>query len=222
MTNDMTQPIVDFLERFSAALGVQSTVNVEETADGPRLNLDGEEVEILPVLHQSVITDDRPGQGFQVLGDGKVRVQGLCKVPIQDAVRHVDRIEAEPPHALVVALHMGLADQGNAVAERPQVVAERQLGRPQRHRIIGGAVARHVTAGIEGHARRPADRRLAIGAFEQHAALRQRIDMRGLQGRMAGAGQVIGAQLVGHDEKDVADLTHRRAPCLPPSCGRQI
>ncbi|MES1254322.1 MAG: R3H domain-containing nucleic acid-binding protein [Acidobacteriota bacterium] len=45
--SDVTQPIVDFLERFSRALGVTATVGVEETADGPRLNLDGEEVEIL-------------------------------------------------------------------------------------------------------------------------------------------------------------------------------
>jgi spoIIIJ-associated protein len=45
--SDVTQPIVEFLERFSAALGVRATVNVEETADGPRLNLDGEEVELL-------------------------------------------------------------------------------------------------------------------------------------------------------------------------------
>src|SRR6185436_16053632 len=34
-------------DRFSAALGVNATVNVEETPDGPRLNLDGEDVEIL-------------------------------------------------------------------------------------------------------------------------------------------------------------------------------
>jgi spoIIIJ-associated protein len=45
--SDVTQPIVDFLERFSRALGVTATVGVEETTDGPRLNLDGEEVEIL-------------------------------------------------------------------------------------------------------------------------------------------------------------------------------
>ena len=45
--SEVTQPIVEFLERFSAALGIRATVNVEETADGPRLNLDGEEVELL-------------------------------------------------------------------------------------------------------------------------------------------------------------------------------
>jgi spoIIIJ-associated protein len=42
-----TAPIVEFLNRFTAALGIASPVNVEETADGPRLNLAGEEAELL-------------------------------------------------------------------------------------------------------------------------------------------------------------------------------
>jgi spoIIIJ-associated protein len=40
-------PIVDFLNRVTAALGITATVNVEETADGPRFNLTGEEAELL-------------------------------------------------------------------------------------------------------------------------------------------------------------------------------
>lgn len=47
MTSDLTRPIVEFLERFIAALGVKATVDVEETADGPRLNLAGDEAELL-------------------------------------------------------------------------------------------------------------------------------------------------------------------------------
>src|SRR5213596_2707315 len=47
MTNTHTAPIVDFLTRFVAALGVNTTVAVEETADGPRLNLTGDEAELL-------------------------------------------------------------------------------------------------------------------------------------------------------------------------------
>jgi spoIIIJ-associated protein len=47
MTQDVTRPIVDFLERFVAALGINATVAIEETADGPRLNLAGEEAELL-------------------------------------------------------------------------------------------------------------------------------------------------------------------------------
>ncbi len=47
MTNDTTRPITEFLERFTAALGIRTAVDVEETADGPRLNLSGEEAELL-------------------------------------------------------------------------------------------------------------------------------------------------------------------------------
>ena len=46
-TNDPTRTIVEFLERFTGALGIKTTVNVEDTADGPRLNLTGEEAELL-------------------------------------------------------------------------------------------------------------------------------------------------------------------------------
>jgi spoIIIJ-associated protein len=40
-------PIVDFLNRVTAALGITAAVEVEETADGPRFNLTGEEAELL-------------------------------------------------------------------------------------------------------------------------------------------------------------------------------
>ena len=42
-----TAPIVDFLNRVVTALGITATVEVEETADGPRFNLTGEEAELL-------------------------------------------------------------------------------------------------------------------------------------------------------------------------------
>lgn len=42
-----TQPIIDFLNRLTSALGIAATVVVEETDDGPRLNLTGEEAELL-------------------------------------------------------------------------------------------------------------------------------------------------------------------------------
>ena len=44
---DATAPIVEFLNRFNEALGVNSPVAIEETSDGPRLNLTGEEAELL-------------------------------------------------------------------------------------------------------------------------------------------------------------------------------
>src|SRR6059058_608417 len=46
-TNDPTRTIAEFLERFTAALGIATPVVVEDTADGPRLNLEGDEAEIL-------------------------------------------------------------------------------------------------------------------------------------------------------------------------------
>src|SRR5882672_4028008 len=42
-----TAPILDFLNRFIAALGITAAVSVEESADGPRLNLSGDEAELL-------------------------------------------------------------------------------------------------------------------------------------------------------------------------------
>ena len=47
MSNDITQSIVEFLERFVSAMGVRAKVTIEQRAEGPRLNLDGEEAEIL-------------------------------------------------------------------------------------------------------------------------------------------------------------------------------
>jgi len=44
---DPIAPIVDFLNRFNEALGVTSPIEVEHAADGPRLNMTGEEAEIL-------------------------------------------------------------------------------------------------------------------------------------------------------------------------------
>ena len=44
---DATAPIVDFLNRFAAALEIETPVDVEASADGPRLNLSGEQAELL-------------------------------------------------------------------------------------------------------------------------------------------------------------------------------
>ncbi len=46
MASDTT-PIVEFLQRFTAALGITTPISVEETPDGPRVNMTGEEAEIL-------------------------------------------------------------------------------------------------------------------------------------------------------------------------------
>src|ERR1700704_4800082 len=47
MTNDATQPVIEFLERFTSALGVNTTTTVEQTSDGPRINIAGDDAEIL-------------------------------------------------------------------------------------------------------------------------------------------------------------------------------
>jgi spoIIIJ-associated protein len=47
MTNDTTRPVVEFLERFTVALGITTPIDVEQTDDGPRINLSGDEAELL-------------------------------------------------------------------------------------------------------------------------------------------------------------------------------
>jgi spoIIIJ-associated protein len=45
--SDSDQPIVQFLERFITALGIRAQVAADETPDGLRLNIEGEEAELL-------------------------------------------------------------------------------------------------------------------------------------------------------------------------------
>jgi spoIIIJ-associated protein len=45
--SDDDQPIARFLERFIAALGIHARVAAEETSDGLRFNIDGDEAELL-------------------------------------------------------------------------------------------------------------------------------------------------------------------------------
>lgn len=42
-----TTAIVDFLKRFTAALGIDAIIEVEETPEGPRINIAGDEAELL-------------------------------------------------------------------------------------------------------------------------------------------------------------------------------
>ncbi len=58
-----TTPIVEFLKKFTEALGINATVHVEETADGPRINLAGDEAELL-VRHRG-----EPLKALQVVVD---------------------------------------------------------------------------------------------------------------------------------------------------------
>jgi spoIIIJ-associated protein len=47
MTQDTTKPIVEFLDRFAGALGIQVTVDTQAGDNGPRLSINGEDAELL-------------------------------------------------------------------------------------------------------------------------------------------------------------------------------
>lgn len=76
-----TTPIVDFLNRVTAALAITATVAVEETADGPRLNITGEEAELLvrhrgePIKALAHIVDMSYGRSLE--GEQRVFVDAL-------------------------------------------------------------------------------------------------------------------------------------------------
>lgn len=79
--NDSTQPIVDFLTRFVEALGIRTPVDVEDTPDGPRFDLSGEEAEILarhrgePLKALQHVVDMAYGRSLE--GDRRVFVDAL-------------------------------------------------------------------------------------------------------------------------------------------------
>ena len=137
----------------------------------------------------------------------------VALVGVEAALRHAHadnrvRVDAQPLHALDVGTHVRLADQSRLHPERAQVVAERHLPHVQRDAVPGGAVRANVAAGVEAHARGTADRRLHVGAGEAHAAGGQGVDVGCMQPGVPVTGQVIPAQLVAHDEEDVADGAH--------------
>jgi spoIIIJ-associated protein len=76
-----TQPIVDFLNRVIAAYGIRASVNVEETPDGPRLNIVGDEAELLvrhrgePLKALQHIVDSSYGRSTE--GEKRVFVDAL-------------------------------------------------------------------------------------------------------------------------------------------------
>ena len=77
-----TTAIVDFLNRVTAALGITATVDIEETADGPRLNLTGEDAELLvrhrgePLKALQHVVDMSYGRSLE--GEKRVFVDALA------------------------------------------------------------------------------------------------------------------------------------------------
>jgi hypothetical protein len=149
----------------------------------------------------------------QIIVIGRPRPTGRMQsivafVRLEPAFRHVHadngvRRNTEILQALEVGRHMGLADQHVADADLLQVIAERRFADAKRPAVPVRTVRAHVTAGIERHPRRPADRRLHIGVREQHAAFGHSIDVRRLQDRVPGAAEIVVAKLVAHDPEHV-------------------
>ena len=79
---DTTTPIVDFLNRITAALGITATVEIDETADGPRLNLTGDDAELLvrhrgePLKALQHVVDMSYGRSLE--GEKRVFVDALA------------------------------------------------------------------------------------------------------------------------------------------------
>jgi spoIIIJ-associated protein len=78
---DPTQPIAAFLARFAEALGIRTPVDVEDTSDGPRFNLSGDEAELLarhrgePLKALQHVVDMAYGRSLD--GDRRVFVDAL-------------------------------------------------------------------------------------------------------------------------------------------------
>lgn len=73
---DGIEPIVDFLNRVTQAFGIETPIAVEDTPDGPRLNMTGEDAELLvrhrgePLKALQHVVDMSFGRG----GEGERRV----------------------------------------------------------------------------------------------------------------------------------------------------
>ena len=63
MQTPQTAPIVEFLKKFTEALGITTTIDVDDTPDGLRINLAGEDAELL-VRHRG-----EPLKALQVVVD---------------------------------------------------------------------------------------------------------------------------------------------------------
>lgn len=114
----------------------------------------------------------------------------------------------EAAHAVLVHLHVGLARERERAAVALQIFAERDLADRERHAVPVRAVARHGAAGVVRHARRAAHARGDVGVVEAHAARGEGVDVARAQPGMTVAAEVIAAQLVAHDEENVAGGGH--------------
>ena len=161
---------------------------------------------------------------------GAVRVQPVVALErIEPAFGQLDAdlrpgVDAEPLHAPCVRDHVGLADDHRGDADPAEMVAEGRLAHAQRKAVPGRAVRAAVAPGVGGHPRGAAEGRLHVGVGEPHTAPGEPVEVGRVEMRMAVAGQVVPAQLVGHDPEKrfrvgpfpVSDRRPLRRPALPP------
>ena len=119
-------------------------------------------------------------------------------------------VEREPRHACRVGDEVGLAGEHERAVSARKILPQRHLTDRQRHAIPGRAMARHVATGVERHARRPAHARLHEGTLEANTACGKRVDVARGEMRMPIAAEMIGAQLIAHDEQKIAHRAHGR------------
>ena len=120
-------PIVDFLNRFNAALGLKSPVEVQENEDGIRINLSGEDAELL-VRHRG-----EPLKALQHVVD-----MSFGRAAGEDTRVFVDALSYR------AGKDMELRQMAKFLAEKTkQTGADQQLGplNPYERRLVHMAVA---------------------------------------------------------------------------------
>jgi len=124
---DTTQPIVDFLNRVTAAFGITASVNVEQGDNGPRLNIAGDEAGLL-VRHRG-----EPLKALQHIAD-----MAFGRTLPDDQRVFVDALEYRK------GKDIELQQMAKLLAEKvKQTGADQQLGplNPYERRLVHLAVA---------------------------------------------------------------------------------
>jgi spoIIIJ-associated protein len=133
--SDGTQRILDFLKRFTAALGMDTPIEVEQTSDGPRLNLSGEQAELLvrhrgePLKALQHVVDMSFGRSLE--GDQRVFIDALAYRKGKDVeLRQMAKLLAEKAKQTGLDQQLGPLNPYErrlvhmAVAEVPGVTTE--------------------------------------------------------------------------------------------------
>jgi spoIIIJ-associated protein len=97
---DSLQEVVEFLGRVNNAFGIEVRIDVEQTADGPRLNLSGEQAELYvrrrgePLRALQQVVDAAFGRRFE--GDRRLFIDALAYRKGKDVeLREMARLLAE-------------------------------------------------------------------------------------------------------------------------------